>query len=229
MASTYQDIVDAGLLRSRSNRPEWAANNQELLNVAGRTLGLAYQLGHLLSPDRWTFSTDWLGGGVGTGEWPFVTPPLVYIENITLGGEVKVVSVHERTVDVGAGRIYWKSVSNLTSVALTGDPGSNDLLRFWSLAWAEPTPPAAGVLSAPWVEHFNGLLIDEVALYLAIKEGRDSEVQMFTTSRNQWLQQYISFLRMATSARASRFAPRTVNSGEIQALAAAFLGEAQVA
>jgi hypothetical protein len=227
--STYQDIIDAALLRSLANKPQWSAANAELLQQGYRTLCLCYQLGHLLSPDRWMQPTDLPGGGAGTGAWAFTTPPLLYVENLTTPGEVKVVSVYERTIDVGAGRIYWSSPAALTSVAASGDPTNSDTLRFWSLAWPTPSPTSTTPLDTPWVDQFNGLLVDEMALYLALKDNRDTEVAMLQRSRDQWLQQYVSFLRMATGARASRFSPRTITSGEVQSITSAFLGGGQAA
>ena len=61
------------------------------------------------------------------------------------------------------------------------------------------------MLDEDWDEAYNDLLILEVAIYLAMKDGRSEEVQMLKAERNTWAQLFGQFLQHSTANLQRRF------------------------
>lgn len=224
--STTQNIIDQAIVRSQKNRPEWSAQyGTELRQQVARTLNLCYQMGHLLAPDLYGLSTS-VAGVASVWSGAGITPPIYFVENAS-GARVHIVPVTDRLIDVGGPRLYW-SGATLKSVGLTGDPTATESLTFWTLAWPGALADLSTAFDAYWPTRFDALLVEEMALYLALKDGREDEVRMLAASRDQWLQSFVQYLRSAVVARSSRFAPTPVPAGDVAAIAAGFLGGAKV-
>ena len=86
----------------------------------------------------------------------------------------------------------------------TPDPTGGDLQFFYA---KRPTDPADldTALDALWTEQFNELLILEVALYLAAKDGRTDELASLGADRTSWLRLFQGFLEHETVDLLSRF------------------------
>jgi hypothetical protein len=202
--SNTQDIINQAILRSQKNQPEWAANYAtELRLLMQRTLTLCYQLGHALAPDRFL-----AGSAVGPsgGLYPndLLPGPIYRIE--TAGGAlVRVVGVAERTLDIGVGRLYRNFAGVLTSVGGTGDPGATDSLTFWYLHYPDTLTTLTTEFDTYWPTQFDGLLIEEMAIYFAQKDARDDEFAFLKESRDKWVEAYMQYLRELSFGMSRRF------------------------
>lgn len=202
VTTTVQEILTAAYARSTKNRPGTIATEAtELLKLVGRALRGLFAVGAVVNP-------EFFGKSVAV---PFAAPgwkrpedaeSVFYIEN-PAGAEVIVVPFRDRKADEGKPALYrFAQVFRSAGNAL--DPVAGDLTFYYS---KRADLPAAlnTVLDALWVECYNDLLIDEVAVYLALKDGRLDEVQELKSERDAGLSQFASFLQHETANESRRF------------------------
>ena len=69
-------------------------------------------------------------------------------------------------------------------------------------------------------ERFQQFLVEEMAIYLALKDGRQEEIAEFKESRDGWLKLYINFLEHETANVQQRHMPQAyVNANIVKLLA----------
>jgi hypothetical protein len=86
-------------------------------------------------------------------------------------------------------------------------PGDTDVLTFWYSKRPDDPAPAdlTGLLDPDWDEAYNDLLILEVAIYLAMKDGRSEELNILKGERNTWAQLFGAYLQHSTANIQRRF------------------------
>lgn len=129
------------------------------------------------------------------------------LPSTTPGTEIVVVPFDDRAAESGKPAVF-EFGQKFFGAGNTLDPTSGTLEFFYSKRPADPANLSA-TLDELWVEQFNELLILEVAIYLALKDGnRDGEVTAFRSERDAWLQRYVAFLEHGTANLRRRYGHR---------------------
>jgi hypothetical protein len=202
MATTAQDIVTAAYNTSAKNRPATIATDAtELLKLVIRSTRGLYAFAARVNPIYFSDSAPVTFAVIG---WPRPTlaESIFRIEKPD-GTEVAVVPFDDRKAEPSMPAVYelgghfWPAGNAL-------DPVSGNL-NFWYSR--RPTDPAtlASNLDTRWPEQFNDLLIYEVAIYLALKDGRAADVAQLRVMRDGWADLFAAHLEHATANLRARF------------------------
>ncbi len=214
MATTYNTILAAAYSRSSKNIPgKIATDATELLNLMWRALAGIYSFAADVNPTFFgvktavNYNAGWARPAGAEAIWRIETPP---------GVEVVVVPIDDKAAEPGKpavysfGQVYYGAGNAL-------DPQAGSLYFYYS---KQPTVPAllTDAIDTMWPETYNPLLIDETALWLAIKDGRDEEMGEVKESRDGWLKLFTEFLDHETMNEVRRMgttfhSQRRVNIG----------------
>lgn len=200
MATTYNQILGAAYGRSSKNIPgKIATDATELLTLIWRSLAGLYSAAADINPLFFGTSAQ----VVYAAGWPRPANA----ENVwrieTLGGtEVVTVPIDDKKAELGKPALY-RLGQKYFSAGNPLDPGAVDLIFFYS---KQPTVPAAltDTIDVSWPETYNPLLINETALWLAIKDGRAGEVSDVKDDRDSWLKLFSAFLDHETTNEVRR-------------------------
>lgn len=220
---TAEDIVVGAYGYSTKNRPDQIATKAtELLRVVNRAFMGIYTVASHVNPEFFADETVVAFAAPGWAR-PALALTVWRIEN-PAGNEVKVVTRDDKKAELGWPCVYpLKKIYRGAGNAL--DPVAGNLTFCYSLL---PTLVAAiaNAVDANWVEQYNELPILEVAIYLALKDGRMDEVEALKVDRDKWAQLFIEFLMLETANVTRRFArQRVVNvPGLMQLLAGGTAG-----
>lgn len=209
MATTVQEILLAAYSKSAKNRPgHIASESTELLQVVVRALrGLfadGVKFNQKFYARRASVAYDGTAGG-----WPRpdAAEAIVRIE-LPNGKRVAEVPFDDREAEKGLPSVYGLG-QVFYSAGNTNDPVSGNLVMFYSARPRDLTDLEAdpeGTLDPNWPEQFNELLILEVAIYLATKEGnREAEVQALQAEYQKWYTRYTEFLMHETTTLVRRY------------------------
>lgn len=203
MATTPNDIFTAAYAKSRKNNPGVTATPAELLNLFVRVYPLFWTIAARINPAFFGKQDPVLFDGLTTMGWPRPTDAesIFRIEDST-GEEVIVVPFDERDADPYVPAVYeWGQVFYSAGNSLDPDEESGVTeLTFWYSKIPDAVVSATEELEALWPEHFNELLVLELAIVLSLKDDRNAEVGLLRQDRDAWLQRYIAFLEHATAA-----------------------------
>ena len=207
VTTTVQDILDGAYAKSTKNQPATIATEAtELTNLVNRIVRGMYAFAAELNPEHFSASEAVAESG-GTWARPEAAEAILRIETAALA-EVVVVPFDDRLAADPKPSVYeFGGVFN--SVPAQAVPAAG-ALTFWYSKRPDDTTPAGvtGVLDPDWQEDYNELLILEVAIYLALKDGRFGEVEILKAERNAWAQRFGSYLQHATSNLQRRFGHR---------------------
>jgi len=228
MGTTCQDILTQAIPRSAKNRGDALADPaSELRLVVGRALRTFFTIGARLNPERFGARAE-VENLNGVWARPEDADLLYHIEVVESTLEAIVVPYNERAVEVGKPRLIREG-SVYRTAGGTGDPvGSDSLLMLYARFAIIPVSLAA-TLDALWPTAFDGLLVDEVALYLALKDNRIEEMGPVQASRDEWLRLYLAHLEHDTSGVARRFLPEPSGQQGRVPLASLLAGGTEVA
>lgn len=208
VTTTPRDILLGAYGKSKKNQPQQIATEEtELLNVVIRALRGIYAIASLVNPAHYAGKNTVTGAG---GAWllPDGVTSIWRLEK-TDGSDVDLVPVEERTSALGAaviyyGRQYWPANAGTPDP----DPAADSLVIYAS---SHPADPADldSTLDPLWDEDFNELLELEVAVYLAIKDGRDEEIGPLRDERDRWAGLFLQTVELMnlTEVRAFELAP----------------------
>lgn len=211
MATTVRQILDAAYGTSSKNRPgDIATEDPELVQVVQRSLrgyfSDAVEVNRSFYAKRIT--VPWDAGLLG---WvrPDEAEAIIRLE-LADGTEVVEVPFDDRDAEVGAGiPAVYSLGQNFYPAGNAGDPTAVSLVMFYS---ARPrdltalTGDPAGTIDPLWPEQFNELLIRDVAIYLAVKDGqREAEVAAHREQHTREYERYISFLGHETTTRVRNY------------------------
>jgi hypothetical protein len=204
MATTVQDILNGAYGKSAKNRPlSLAADATELVKVVQRSLQGLFAYGTRINPLFFGTSAD---VNAVSGSWarPADAESIFRIEIVAGLVEVAVVPFDDRKKAEPTMPAVYEMGQKFLPVGNVNDPVGT--LRIWYARQASALVNLTDVLDAMWPERFNELLELEVAIYLALKDGRDSEVAELRPPRDAWAALYGAHLEHATANLRARFA-----------------------
>lgn len=196
-------ILEAAYSRSRKNIPKTVGTEEtELLYVVIRAMRGLYSLAARINP---VIFGDQRLVSMSNGGWPRPEDAeSVYRIETTDGTEIGIVPFDDRTLLAGMQPAVYQMGPNYFPAGNAGDPISGSLRFFFSKRPAVPGT-VNDALDSSWIEAYNQLLANEVAVYLAIKDNRWDEVEALKVERDQWLRLFVSFLQTETVGETRRF------------------------
>lgn len=212
MATTYQDIIIAGFGYSSKNRPDQIATQAtELLSLASRAVRGIYAVASRVNPEYFgnVLVQPYVGGVTG---WPrpAQAQTVFHIEKGAGGPEVAVVPLNDRTAELARPSVYHLGKVYRIAGSSLGPTPSDSLAMYYSKL---PAKPAAltDIIDSTWEETFDNFLAIEMGMYLALKDGREGDVQLLGGDRAKEAQLFIDFLSFATPITSYRHGqPRMV-------------------
>ncbi len=205
VTTTFQEIIDAAWATSIKNQPNTlAVAETELFNLVDRVLRKYYAAAARVNPIHFAEQATVAHAPGPPAGWarPDGSENVFRIEEAD-GTHVRVVPQDDKLA-VGSIVPAVYELGRFFRVADTVPSGTPALEFYYT---KRPLKPAdvTGLLDPLWEEEFNELLVQEVALYLATKDNRTEEMQMFTKSRDEWASLYAAFLQHSTSDLHRRF------------------------
>lgn len=223
VTTTVSDIIAAALAKSTKNRANIIATSAtEMLEVVKRAMRGLYSVASEVNP---TFFAKSAVVSFAAPGWARPSDAELVFRIEKDGTEVAVVPYDDTAAETGKPAVYaLGQVYRPAGNAL--DPVAGDLVFFYSKIPASPANVDA-TIDSMWVEQFNELLILEVAMYLALKDGRMDEVAELKPMRDQWALLFIKFLEHETANLRRRFGQaRQFNTQAISALISTLAGGA---
>lgn len=217
MATTARDIIVAAYARSSKNRPgSLATDATELLAVLARALRGLFAVGVKVNPEFFGASADVNFAGAGWKR-PADAESVLRIEFQADKREVVVVPFSDRSAEPALPAVY-RMGQTYRSAGNASDP-VNETLTFHYAKRADVPVNLDAAIDPLWPESYNELLISQVAIYLALKDGRADEAAALADERNNWLKLFVAFLQDETANERKRFAHvRQVNIDSLVAL-----------
>jgi hypothetical protein len=209
--TTVQDILDGAYGASTQNQPSTIATEAtELLAVVKRKLAGIYAFAARANPIHYSDTLD-VVGVASQWERPEAANAIFRIETAAFV-EVVVVPFDDRLAAEPQIALYEFGGLFTASPGQTAPPGATDTLTFWfSKRPIDPNPDdLTGVLDPDWDDAYSDLLIFELAIYLALKDGRAEELAALKAERNQWATVYFQYLQHSTANLQRRFGHKKV-------------------
>lgn len=198
---TVQEIIEAAYLRSTRNVPGKTAQDPELIGFLSRVYCTYYLLMAKAAPDR--FESELvlvLGGAPAQAALPATVHDVRYVS--WNGVDVSIIPIEEqfRTWHL-APCVIWLGLT-LRSRGSVGDPTIGSALSAIVLAGAAALTTLASVLDSRFTDEYTELLVDEVAMYLALKDSNRDPAE-YAKLKSERDMRGAAFLRLngyATSA-----------------------------
>lgn len=197
---TVRDLLDAAYNRSKYNQPGLMATEAtELLKVVQRSLRKRFA--QAVRVNRFYFGvTTTVAAAAGKWLRPADAASIYRIEHGTV--PVVVVDFEDPNAEKGEPSVYEFGQA-FHPVAASGLAGTEALTFSYSRRASVPQNINAAVDPA-FPADFHDLLILDVAIYLAQKDGRMPEVQALMAERAEWEQLYAHALEHATPSLRKR-------------------------
>lgn len=202
MALTPNDIIEGAYAKSTKNDPDTISTDAtELLGVVQRAVRRAFSLMARVNP-VWIATTQTVAFAGSGWTRPATAQSILRVE-LETGAEVKVVPFNDRTAEASLRAVY-RLGNTFYSAGNANDPTSGNLV-FWFARF--PVDPAglASNIDSLFPDHFAELLMFEVALHLATKDGRSDELPGLTAERDAWEELLEEFLEHETANESRRF------------------------
>lgn len=190
---TPQDVLTDAYAKSKKNQPGKIANEAvELLGVVNRAIRAFFIYGARVNPYYFMgrSTVPFASGGWAA---PLLAEAVFMIQKS--GDEVIVVPIEDTAAETARAAIYREG-QKYYGAGNTLDPTSGELVFIYSR-----TPTDAANLGATIDDAFpvsyNELPVLEVAIYLAIKDSRDSEAAILVGERDSWLKLFLAHLEHA--------------------------------
>lgn len=207
VTTTVTDILRGAYGRSLKNKAGAIANEQvELVRVVQRAEDGLFSFAARINPQYFASQSTVV---VAAGAWalPETAEAVFRIENPSTV-EVAVVPIDDRLIAPEKPSVYFLGKA-FWSVGGTLDPVAESLTMFFSKKPATLTATTS-VLDSMWPEAYNELLIDEVAIYLAIKDqgsGRDMELKALMDERDRRAMLFAAHLEHVVANASRRHTP----------------------
>lgn len=222
VTTTPRQILTGAYAKSKKNQPgQIATESTELLQVVIRAMRGLYAFATRINP---TFFADTFDVAYAAPGWarPEGAESIWRIEFQATGAEVVVVPFDDRKAEELLAAVYrfgqiYRPAGN------ANDPGATDSLTFFYSK--RPSDPADldSPVDALWQEQFNELLILEVAIYLALKDGRQAEADALKEERDRWATLFVAFLEHETIGERRRWAHLRVFNTQVLVAASQLL------
>lgn len=194
VTTSAQTIIAAALATSAKNRPEYLATSaSELLDLLTREQRAAFSVAARVAP---TYFADIAPVGYVAPGWARPEDAQAVFRLTNAGGiRVEVIPYDDLDLLPESPCVYrlggvYRTRGNAS------DPTSAETLTFWYARRPAAFTALGDLLDAQWPEAYNSLLIADMAMYFARKDGRDPAP--FQPDRDTALAGYINFLRNET-------------------------------
>ncbi len=168
--TTVETLIVAGYNRSSLNDPGKIAVDLELVGHLNRVYQRMWSLIARARPDQYNATgTLTLAGNPPTAALPV---GILDLQEATLDGEiVNIIPATERNRAWNIAPCVYRVGTNLLSRANTGDPRAGDAIAIVYLDQPGDLTSLASELDARWPQRHDQLLVDYIALYLAVKDA----------------------------------------------------------
>jgi len=219
MTTSVSNILAQAYARSSGNRSSSLIEDAaEGVWIANRVQRLCISAGARINPDY--FGSLYTMPAVGNYYLRPLLTEMVYRIEMPTGDEVVVVPVEDRYVATGSPRVYQLGALYY-SVGEDGDP-DGETLSAYVVSLPVDMVDINSTMTTVIPDAFVPLLVDEIAIHLALKDRRMDELNDLRRSRDSWLRLWINFLEHETAARVRRFVPVTSGLNTIQMIGAMF-------
>lgn len=205
--STAAQIYELGYAKSRKNQPVITDADSDALAFVNRTVRAMFAVAARVNPTYFGAFDD---VPFASGGWarPAGAESIFFLEHA--GDEVAVVPHWDREAETSMKAVY-RLGGVFLSAGNAGDPTSGDL-RFYYADTAADAATLATQIDSRWPGQYDELLALEVAIYLAIKDGRAEEIPGLIQQRDFWLRLFIAHLEHETVIERRRYGlvPRTL-------------------
>ena len=184
-------FVDA-YAKSKKNQPgKIAAEGTELLGVANRALRATFMVAARVNPFFYMDSEDVSYAAPG---WAYPdNAEAIYRIEMADGTEVVVVPFDDRDAESGSPAVY-RAGQVFRQADPTGDPETTDDLTIYFTRIPTDAATTATAMDTAFPVSYRELLVLEIAIYLALKDGRMDEAEVLKGQRDSWLQMYMAHL-----------------------------------
>lgn len=194
VTTSAQAIIVAALATSAKNRPEYlATNSSELLDLLTREQRAAFSVAARVAP---TYFADAAPVSYAAPGWarPEVAQSVFRLTNAD-DDRVEVIPYDDLDLLPESPCVYrlggvYRTRGNAP------DPTSADTLTFWYARRPVAFAALTDLLDAQWPEAYNSLLIADMAMYFARKDGRDPSP--FQPDRDAALAGFVNFIKNET-------------------------------
>lgn len=220
MPTTYEEIITNAHGYSSKSRPDQIATKAtELLALASRSVRAIFAIAARAHPEYWGQTANTAHDGVG---WPRPAnaQAVIGIQRSNDAVPVKIVPFDDRLAELSFPSVYFYGRKyRITGSAL--GPFNGDLL---TIAYSRmPNKPLllTDIIDAEWEEAFDNFVTVDVAIYLALKDGRLDEVETLKPVQQKEAQLFLDFMASANIGQVFRFGqPRRVTVPSIMPLLA---------
>lgn len=214
-----RDIITAAHGLSTKNRPgQIATDATELLRVFVRAFRGLWAFAARINPEF--FGKD---AAVVPAANLWTRPAdaeLIWLIENAAGKEVAVVPRTDKLAESGLPSIT-RYGQRFRPLGLAPGPLGTDTLTFFYSMIAPAPATIDTVADALWPTHFDPLLVFEVGLYLAVKDGRAEEIAGLATERDKWAELFAAFLEHETANVRVRYG--TIRTFNVSTLISAHL------
>ena len=220
---TVQQILNRAYSKSLKNQPGFIADEAtELLAQVNRAFRAFYGMAARVNP---TFfgTTATMSEASATWVEPTDAESVYYLEQDSDKAEVIVVPIEEQDAEPGElavyslGRVYQASSSN---------PPSGVLNVYYSMAFPEASA-LGDTIDPSWPDSHNELAVLEIAIFLAIKDGRAEELGGLVGMRNAEVKRFLTRVENQHANLRTRFGPaQAINTSDVWSPRELLLGEA---
>jgi hypothetical protein len=202
MATLVRDILYGAYGRSLKNQPQFIATEAtELTQVVYRAMRGLFAAAARVNPLYFGIAATTAYTAPG---WPRPsTAESIYRLETLAGTEVKVVPFDDRAAEPGFPTVYEFGQTYIPT--LIGPVVGFGNLRAYFSKHPDLLTAITDYIDAMWPESFNELLILETAIYLALKDGRETEIGTLVGERDRWAKLYFAFLEHETTNEVRRF------------------------
>lgn len=202
--STFEEIITAAHGYSSKSRPDEIATRQtELLALASRSVRGIFAVASRVAPEYWGTS-DTVAHISGGWARPENAHSVFWIERTSDKAEVAVVPLDDRRAELAKPAVYLLGRTYRIADSTLGPIETDTLDIFYSRIPAKPVA-LSDVIDDEWEESFDNFLALEIAIYLALKDGRMDEVAALTPERNKEASLFVDFLVNNTPVTSFRF------------------------
>lgn len=203
MGTTARAVLEQAYLTSSKNDPREIEASSEPLARVNRALAKAFAVAARVNPAYFALRSVVQPTG---GSWPRPAEAnSVFFLQDAAGAEVAVVPFYDPDAEPSRPAVYELG-GRFYGAGRTNDPTGP--LTVWASRHAAPAASLDTSLDASFPEAFAPLLAADVAVELALKDGRDEEVPGLVAARDFWLRLFVAHLEHATVGEAARFVRR---------------------
>lgn len=194
--ATVQAILQAAYNRSgRTRNQQLGVEGTELLEVTKRSVRTIFAIAARVNPFYFGKRLS-VPFSAGVWTWPTDMELLYRLERGST--EVVIVPVDQRDAEPSKPAVYGIG-NQLFGAGGANDPTSGDLVFYYSRRPVDPVATTDSIDPSFPDQHLDAV-ITELARYLAVKDGRDSDAQAFGDERNAYLRLFLAHMEHATAS-----------------------------